>query len=167
MTNPGNDLFGNSLGRQVLDNPRLAQLLGQRDADEGYAPAATLMGRARCKAGMMARMFIMPTWGLLGGSGRLPVAQPSTTGGPAHFETWCLPPSIRSRISSEPSASNRQSVHALELIRNAELFTHELHGRSGAARGRLPAAEHQQAPRSRPGIALIASAKARQHQPPR
>src|ERR1017187_7215078 len=53
---------------------------------------------------MTVRMLAMPTWGLLRGSGRLPVAQPSTAGGPAHTDTWCLPPSMRSRISRPPSS---------------------------------------------------------------
>ena len=32
------------------------------------------------------------------------MAQPSTAGGPAHTETWCVPPSIRSRTRRSPSA---------------------------------------------------------------
>ena len=42
---------------------------------------------ARCNAGMIARILAMPTCGLLRGSGKLPVAQPSTAGGAAHTET--------------------------------------------------------------------------------
>lgn len=42
---------------------------------------------ARCKAGMTVRMFAIPTCGLLRGSGRWPVAQPSTAGGAAQTET--------------------------------------------------------------------------------
>ena len=36
---------------------------------------------------MTARIFAIPTWGLFFGSGRFPVAQPSTAGGPAHLDT--------------------------------------------------------------------------------
>ena len=46
----------------------------------------TLPGLAFCSAGMMVRMLIIPTWGLLGGSGRFPV-QPSKAGGAWQVET--------------------------------------------------------------------------------
>ena len=49
--------------------------------------AATFTGLAFCNAGITVRMFIMPTCGLFFGSGRLPVAQPSTAGGAAQRET--------------------------------------------------------------------------------
>jgi hypothetical protein len=35
---------------------------------------------------MTVRMLAIPTCGLLGGSGRLPVAQPKSAGGPAQAE---------------------------------------------------------------------------------
>ena len=42
---------------------------------------------AFCRAGISVRMFIMPTCGLFGGSGRFPVAQAMAHGGPATSET--------------------------------------------------------------------------------
>src|SRR5206468_390229 len=42
---------------------------------------------AFCSAGIMVRMFCIPTWGLLAGSGKLPVAQPNRAGGPATTDT--------------------------------------------------------------------------------
>ena len=44
-------------------------------------------GRAFCSAGMIDRILLMPTCGLLRGSARLPVAQPRTAGVPAQTET--------------------------------------------------------------------------------
>ncbi len=65
-------------------------------------PVPTGAAGAFWSAGMTARMLAMPICGLFLGSGRLPVAQPSTAGGPAQTETWCLPPSTRSRIWRAP-----------------------------------------------------------------
>ena len=86
----------------------------------------------------------MPTCGLFFGSGRLPVAQPSTAGAPAQVETWCLPPSTRSSTSNEPSGLRRELVHALELVVDLEPLADELERHARAARGRLPAAEEQE-----------------------
>ena len=47
---------------------------------------ASFTGLALCKAGMAVRMLAMPIWGLFFGSGRLPVAHPSSAGGPAHLD---------------------------------------------------------------------------------
>ena len=51
---------------------------------------------------------------------------------------------MRSRISSEPSAFDRELIHALKLIGDAQPFAHHLHGRARAARGGFPAAEDEQ-----------------------
>src|SRR5208282_2639262 len=48
---------------------------------------ASFTGLAFCNAGITVRMLTMPTCGLFFGSGKLPVAQPSNAGAPAHFET--------------------------------------------------------------------------------
>src|ERR1039457_2491520 len=48
---------------------------------------ASFTGLAFCNAGITVRMLTMPTCGLFLGSGKLPVAQPSNAGAPAHFDT--------------------------------------------------------------------------------
>ena len=58
----------------------------------------------------------MPTCGLFGGSGRLPVAQPSTAGGPAH-DRHLVPPALDALQDLAARRRRRRvsSVHALEL----------------------------------------------------
>jgi hypothetical protein len=66
---------------------------------------------ARCSAGITVRMLAMPTCGLLRGSGRLPVAHPSTAGGAVQTDTWCgrLPraPALRSCRRRAPRSGPR------------------------------------------------------------
>ena len=59
--------------------PREEKLQGRR---RQISPAL-----AFCNAGITVRMLTMPTCGLFFGSGKLPVAQPSNAGAPAHLET--------------------------------------------------------------------------------
>ena len=112
-------------------------------------PVPTGEGAAFCRAGITSRMLAMPICGLFFGSGRLPVAQPSTAGAPAQVETWCLPPSTRSSTSKEPSGQGRDPVHALELLLDLEQLADELQRHARAARGRLPPAEQEQPRRGR------------------
>jgi len=102
----------------------------------------SLAGFAFWRAGMTVRMLSMPTWGLLGGSGRLPVAQPRSAGRQTQVETWCLPPSMRSSTSKEPSGRT-ESLSTPWLIDYAEAFADHLHGSTRAARRRFPASKNK------------------------
>ena len=59
-------------------------------------------------------MFIMPTCGLFGGSGRLPVAQPTAAGKPAQVDERYCPPSIRSSTVKESSSASLSSSTAVK-----------------------------------------------------
>ena len=60
----------------------------------------------------------MPPAGSCAAPARLPVAHPSTAGVPEHADTWCLPPSTRSRTSNDPASvrAHVDLVHALKLV---------------------------------------------------
>ena len=83
-------------------------------AIKAMPPVPTLAACAFMSAGITPRMFIMPTCGLFGGSGRLPVAQPIAAGSPAHVEERYLPPSMRSFTVNVSSSATFSSSTALK-----------------------------------------------------
>ena len=102
---------------------------------------------------MTVRMFTMPTCGLLRGSGRWPVAQPSTAGGPRADRDLVPPPSIALQDFEAPSSRT--------VIWSTPWNCSVMPSRSpticrvdaGAARRRFPAAEEQQPFAVEPGDA--------------